>query len=152
MSRKKILICLLSGWVIYGVYGSVYAYEMSKEAIQERIKPVGEVQMNTDKQSEKELEPVVQEHVVEPVSEQHVQVNEEGKSIYEQYCTLCHATGMAGAPKFQDKADWQERNEKGMDVLLEHASQGYNVMPPMGTCNTCTQLQLQAAIEYMLPE
>ena len=78
-------------------------------------------------------------------------MNEDGKAIYDQYCTLCHANGVVGAPKFKDPSDWQVRLDEGIDVLLEHATQGYNMMPPMGTCSTCSQSQLKGAIEYMLP-
>ena len=123
---------------------------MTTEAIQERIKPVGEVNINTGEQAEVVLLPVA-ERVIEDIDMHESQVNEDGKVTYDQYCTLCHSNGVAGAPKFKDESDWQVRREEGIDVLMEHATQGYNMMPPMGTCSTCSQEQLKAAIEYMLP-
>jgi len=72
-----------------------------------------------------------------------------GEETYNTYCHVCHATGVAGAPKFGDKDLWAPRIAQGMDVLLHSAINGKNAMPPKGTCMTCTDDDLKAAIEYM---
>jgi len=73
--------------------------------------------------------------------------------IYQQYCGLCHDPGLAGAPKKGDIADWAARLEtQNLDQLLEHVKNGFNAMPPKGTCMVCTDDELKSAIEYMLPD
>lgn len=72
-----------------------------------------------------------------------------GKEIYETKCILCHENGVAGAPKFGDAAAWKPRLAKGLDTLFHHAKEGFNAMPPKGTCTECTDDDLKAAINYM---
>lgn len=75
-----------------------------------------------------------------------------GKQIYEQYCVVCHREGLVGAPKFRNKDDWNPRwAGKKLDDLLKSAVKGLNAMPAKGSCVSCTEAQLKAAIEYMLP-
>ncbi len=73
-----------------------------------------------------------------------------GKQIYDTKCMACHAAGVAGAPKFGDKAAWAPRIATGMDALLTNATNGIRAMPPKGTCMDCTEDQLKAAIQYMV--
>lgn len=75
-----------------------------------------------------------------------------GEEVYQQYCSVCHAMGVAGAPLLGDDAAWKPRVAKGMDVLLKHVVEGYNAMPAKGTCMACTESELEAAIEYMLDQ
>jgi len=73
-----------------------------------------------------------------------------GKEIYDTKCFVCHATGVANAPKLGDAAAWAPRIAQGMDVLMQSAIDGKNnVMPPRGTCMECSDDDLKAAIEYM---
>ena len=72
-------------------------------------------------------------------------------AILNQYCNVCHLTGWNGAPLNGDANDWQPRLSTGFDSLLKNAKQGINNMPPMGTCQDCTDEELQAAIRKMLP-
>lgn len=73
-----------------------------------------------------------------------------GEQIYNQFCTVCHAAGVAGAPKLGDKAAWKPRVDQGIEKLLQHATQGLNAMPPKGTCAQCSDGDLKSAIEYMI--
>jgi cytochrome c5 len=73
-----------------------------------------------------------------------------GEETYNTYCHVCHAAGVAGAPKFGDKEAWAPRIAQGMDVLLQSATNGKNAMPPKGTCMSCTEDDLKAAIGYMV--
>ncbi|WP_354682701.1 c-type cytochrome [Cupriavidus necator] len=57
---------------------------------------------------------------------------EVGKKVYEQVCAACHAAGVAGAPKFGDKAAWAPRLKEGMDTVHNFALKGKGVMPPKG--------------------
>ncbi len=72
-------------------------------------------------------------------------------AILKQYCNVCHLTGCNGAPLNGDANDWQPRLTTGFDSLMKNAKQGINNMPPMGTCQDCTDTELEAAIRKMLP-
>ncbi|MBJ7549081.1 cytochrome c5 family protein [Marinomonas ostreistagni] len=72
-----------------------------------------------------------------------------GEAIYNQFCTACHSVGVAGAPKFGDAGAWAPRVAKGFDSLMSNAINGLNAMPPRGTCTTCSDEEIQGAIEYM---
>ena len=74
----------------------------------------------------------------------------EGKSVYDQTCHVCHATGLAGSPKFGDKAAWAPRIATGMDKLYNAALHGLNAMPPKGGNAQLTDAQVKAAVDYMV--
>lgn len=78
------------------------------------------------------------------------QAERSGEAVYQSKCTVCHATGVAGAPKLGDTAAWAPRFEKGTDALLATAKTGIRAMPPKGTCMDCSDDELRAAIDYML--
>jgi cytochrome c5 len=73
-----------------------------------------------------------------------------GENIYTAYCAVCHDSGSAGAPKITDSADWTNRMKQGMPVVLAHAINGYNSMPPRGACPTCSDAEIKAAVEYII--
>ncbi|QEL57669.1 c-type cytochrome [Chromobacterium paludis] len=72
-----------------------------------------------------------------------------GKKIYESVCVACHAAGVAGAPKFGDKAAWAVRLKPGLDEVVKIATKGLNAMPPKGGY-TGSDAEFRAAIEYMV--
>jgi cytochrome c5 len=72
-------------------------------------------------------------------------------AILNQYCNVCHLTGWNGAPLSGDASDWQPRLSAGFASLFKNVKQGMNSMPPMGTCQDCTDEELEAAIRKMLP-
>lgn len=73
-----------------------------------------------------------------------------GKKRYEYTCKMCHDSGVAGAPKFGDKAAWQPRLGEGMETLIKHAIEGYKAMPPKGGCLTCDDEEIKKTVEYMV--
>lgn len=73
-----------------------------------------------------------------------------GEEVYNSKCFVCHAAGVAGAPKLGDKAAWAPRIAAGNDALLATAKTGKGAMPPMGTCADCTDGEMKAAIEFMV--
>ncbi|ANG61383.1 hypothetical protein A8C75_02145 [Marinobacterium aestuarii] len=73
-----------------------------------------------------------------------------GEEIYNTKCGVCHAAGIAGAPKLGNAEEWAPRAAKGVESLLASAKSGINAMPPMGTCMDCSDTELTAAIQYML--
>ncbi|MCA0403287.1 MAG: c-type cytochrome [Proteobacteria bacterium] len=77
----------------------------------------------------------------------------QGQAIYEKYCSVCHQDGVAGAPRFQNNKDWDERlGQKKFDELFASALKGINAMPAKGTCYECSDEDIKAALEYMLPK
>jgi cytochrome c5 len=70
-------------------------------------------------------------------------------AIYETTCKSCHAATGNPAPQVHNHAQWDPRWKQGMPTLLAHAIQGYNQMPPMGTCGTCTPAELEGLIRFM---
>ena len=72
-----------------------------------------------------------------------------GEALYKQACSVCHAAGVAGAPKFGDKAAWAARVGLGLDGLTASAIKGKNAMPPKGG-STASDADIKAAVEYML--
>ena len=75
-----------------------------------------------------------------------------GEEIYTNTCANCHAAGIAGAPKLGDKEAWAPRIAKGNDALFESVKNGLNVMPPKGTCMSCSDEELRSAVEYMVSQ
>lgn len=74
--------------------------------------------------------------------------NGAGEVLYKQACQVCHAAGVAGAPKFGDKAAWAPRIKTGMDAMYAIATNGKNAMPPRGG-TTASDADLRAAVDYM---
>lgn len=77
----------------------------------------------------------------------------DGEAVYNKACTTCHATGLAGAPKLGDAADWGPRIAQGEALLLEHAIKGFTgkkgMMPPKGGFVNLSDDEVRAAIAYM---
>ncbi|BBB24448.1 cytochrome c, class I [Isorropodon fossajaponicum endosymbiont JTNG4] len=72
-----------------------------------------------------------------------------GEEVYTSVCASCHSIGVAGAPKFGVKADWAPRIKRGIADLVKVSISGVGAMPPKGTCMTCSDDELKAAIEHM---
>lgn len=76
-----------------------------------------------------------------------------GKKLYDASCAMCHTAGIAGAPKFADKAAWADRIKQGNNVLYEHAIKGFTgktgVMPPKGGAAAASDAEVKAAVDYM---
>ena len=73
-----------------------------------------------------------------------------GQAIYDTFCFACHATGVSEAPLFGSLDQWQPRIDKGMDELVATSLTGFNLMPPMGTCMSCTEDEMRDSIQYMI--
>jgi cytochrome c5 len=77
----------------------------------------------------------------------------DGKSTYDTACFACHKTGAAGSPKFGEKAAWAPRIAKGLDLLKQHAIEGFKgevgFMPAKGGRPDLSDADVHAAVEYM---
>ena len=74
----------------------------------------------------------------------------DGKAVYEKYCVACHGAGVAGAPKFGDKAAWAPRIAQGQDTLYTHALKGFKAMPPKGGATDLSDGTIKATVDYMV--
>lgn len=72
-----------------------------------------------------------------------------GEKLYKSVCLVCHASGIAGAPKEGDKAAWAPYIATGMDAMLKNAITGIGAMPPRGG-SQATDEEMKAAIQYIL--
>ena len=72
-----------------------------------------------------------------------------GEALYKQACVACHAAGVAGSPKFGDKAAWAPRIKTGLDALYASAIKGKGVMPPRGG-TAASDADVHAAVDYMV--
>ncbi len=68
---------------------------------------------------------------------------------YNKSCAVCHAAGVAGAPKTGNAEAWAPRLEKGMDALVASVKNGLNAMPPKGMCFDCSDEEYMELINYM---
>ena len=79
-----------------------------------------------------------------------------GAELFKKTCAMCHQTGVAGAPKLGDKADWGPRIAQGKDTLYKHATEGYNgakgAMPAKGGNPALTDEQVKATVEWMVAQ
>jgi cytochrome c5 len=121
---------------------SAAAVEMTDQqraAIEERIKPVGEVCLQGDSECGGAATAVASG----PRS---------GEEVFNAACMACHSTGAGGAPVVGDVAAWADRIAKGMDVLY---AAGVNGVPGTGMiakggCMNCSDEEVNAAVDYMV--
>ena len=72
-----------------------------------------------------------------------------GEALYKQACFACHAAGVAGAPKFGDKAAWAPRILTGLDAMTTSVIKGKNAMPPKGG-SAASDADIHSAVVYMV--
>lgn len=133
---KKILVAQATVLALW----AVSAQATTDEDIAQRIKPIGVVCVQGDECAKAVA-------VVAPVAS----AGRSADDIVNKYCSVCHVTGLLGAPKVGDMADWQARADAkgGLDGILKTAISGVNAMPPKGTCSDCSDDELMIAIKSM---
>lgn len=73
----------------------------------------------------------------------------DGKAVYDKTCVACHASGVANAPKFGDKAAWAPRIATGRDALIASVTKGKGAMPPKAGADLKDE-DIQAAVDYLV--
>ena len=77
-----------------------------------------------------------------------------GAELFKKTCAMCHQTGVAGAPKLGDKADWGPRIAQGKDTLYKHATEGYNgakgAMPAKGGNPALKDDEVKEIVDFMV--
>ncbi len=77
-------------------------------------------------------------------------INPAGEKLYKTVCLACHAAGVAGAPRFGDKAAWAPYIATGEDAMLKVVLSGKGAMPPKGGAMNAGESDLRAAVQYMV--
>ena len=103
---------------------------MSNEAVAKRLKPVGEL-------------------TLADAGGAAAKGAKSGEEVYKSVCSVCHAGGVAGAPKLGDKAGWASRVKEGQKRLVEIALKGEGAMPARGGNAELSDLEVERAVVYM---
>ena len=74
----------------------------------------------------------------------------DGPTVYNSICGACHNTGVAGAPKVDDKAAWAPRVAQGKEALYKSALGGKGAMPPKGGAADLSDDEIKGAVDYIL--
>jgi glucose/arabinose dehydrogenase/cytochrome c5 len=73
-----------------------------------------------------------------------------GAVVYRVVCASCHSAGTELFPQLSDPKAWRERLIQGREILEKHAIEGVGDMPPKGFCETCSDKEIKAAVDYMI--
>lgn len=80
--------------------------------------------------------------------------NAKGEGVYMNFCSSCHASGIAGAPKTGDKQAWEARIATGREALVGNAIKGYQgdsgFMPAKGGNAALSDDEVAAAVDFMI--
>jgi len=156
-----LMLAMTVGLILLGVFISKLVDTgpdpMEMESAAARIQPVSKVALNDGtmfvSSSLVPQMPEVSEPEPEPEAEPAaapVAVVMDGEGVYNTACVTCHATGLAGAPKYAQKADWDARIAQGIDVLYEHSLKGFQAMPAKGGFVHLPDDQIKLAVDYMV--
>lgn len=70
--------------------------------------------------------------------------------VYDKTCSICHANGVAGAPRFGNADDWAPRIARGVPNLYTSALQGTaKGMPPKGG-GDYSDAEIKGAVDFMV--
>lgn len=76
-----------------------------------------------------------------------------GEELFKSTCSACHGAGIAGAPKFGDKAAWAPRMAEGRATLYKHALEGYTgksgMMPAKGGRTDLPDDLIKKGVDYL---
>ena len=142
-STKLMLIVWLLAMIFIG-YKSLNSFSddsshsemMVDKGVLERIKPIGEVRIDSS--------------TMVASADSTETAERSGEEIYNGKCAGCHTSGIMGAPKYASLADWTSRIELGLDKLTASAIAGKGGMPARGTCMDCSDNDIKVTVQYML--
>lgn len=123
---------------------------MSDEAVAQRIKPVGEVILAGSPEAAAVAAATPAPADAAKGTGEAKSAALDGKGVYDKVCMVCHAAGVAGAPKTGDKAAWAPRIKQGMDALYASSLKGKGAMPPKGGAAQLSEGEVKAAVDYLV--
>jgi len=115
---------------------SSHSNSMVDNAVLERIKPIGEVRIDTSN--------------MVASAESNESSERSGEAIYNSNCAGCHTSGVMEAPKYASLEDWSTRIDLGLEKLTLSAIAGKGGMPPRGACMDCTDNEIEVTVQYIL--
>lgn len=123
--------------------------EAAALALAERIEPVGRVVLLGDAALAAAAAAVVAPAPVATVLS--------GPQVFNEACYLCHSPpGVPGAPVVGDRTAWEPRVAQGIEVLRDHALNGYQgaagFMPAKGGRIDLSDAEVLSAVDYMLEQ
>jgi len=72
-----------------------------------------------------------------------------GEAVYKEVCMLCHAAGIANAPRFGDQKAWTPLIKEGQAVVTAHGWVGVRGMPAKGGKPDLPLEEFARAVAYM---
>jgi cytochrome c5 len=148
-------IILLAQFAV-GLYGTRTLKgdpSMAPDAVAKRIAPVAKIEIdpNAPPPAAAAATPAAMPAVaIPPAPTKAAGGAAGGKATFDSICSACHGTGVAGAPKFGDKAAWAPRIKQGKDQLYADALKGKGAMPPKGGNPSLSDDAVKAAVDYMV--
>src|SRR3989338_1593078 len=77
-----------------------------------------------------------------------------GEKVYKGTCSICHKSGLKGAPRMGIKEDWEARLTQSNEVLYDRAINGFRgkkgFMPSRGSNSKLSDDEVKAAVDYMV--
>ena len=150
-----VLISMIAHLVTSGPDTSKNNPALSEEAVAKRLKPVGEVAVDPNQPKPAPVAatpaPVAAVPAAVPPAKGGADTGK-GKQIYDATCMVCHAAGVANAPKLGDKAAWAPRIATGVETLYASSLKGKNAMPPKGGQVNLPDADVKAAVDYMVAQ
>ena len=129
---------------------------MSAEAVAKRLSPVAKLVVDPNAPAASPNAPAtaaatpVAATAIPPAPAKGAPAADAGKATYDSVCTVCHAAGVAGAPKTGDKAAWAPRIKEGKAHLYESALKGKGAMPAKGGNPSLSDDAVKAAVDYLI--
>lgn len=160
LKQFAIVIVALHVIMVLLILGARYIHntrepEMPRQKIEEiesRIAPVGDVYAGA---TGREAILAAQEAAKAAAASQVAYEGTlDGSVIYQRLCGACHTNAVGGAPAMT-RADWAPRIAQGMDVLVQHAIEGFDgaaptPMPPRGGNPSLSDEQVRATVQWMV--
>lgn len=152
MISGLVALCVLTGAT------GAFAQEDEREAMAKRLAPVGKLCLQGQECGTAVLLAAadvadVEEEAVASEADANANSSIDTAALYSGAgCAVCHANGIAGAPKMGDSAAWTARLAKGTDALYASAINGIGAMPAKGGRPNLSEEEVMALVDYMIAE
>ncbi|APX94745.1 cytochrome c5 family protein [Halomonas sp. 1513] len=141
-SSKLIIGCLTTLGLAVAAASQAHA-DADRDAIAERLKPVGQVCL----QGQDCGTAAAAENGDEAADNGN---GLDGGAIYGRVCAACHDSGAAGAPMMDDADAWADRLDQGIETLYENAINGIGAMPARGGDSSLSDEEVMASTNYLI--
>lgn len=153
LALLMVLFAILSR--IYGIDKAAEA-ERTAPAVTERTAPVGKAMMPGEEE-EMQPEPEMAMESAPAVTAADTG-GDPGQKTYDNLCVNCHGVSALASmiPQTGDADAWSPRISKGIEVLYDHAINGFTgnmgMMPAKGGNPALSDEDVKAAVDYMVSQ